>query len=102
MENLVILDDKLHGESETKQVSQFDRLNKWFLDSQKVKLKDKVTFYRLLATMVNSGITVLQALRILHSQQKNKVMRRLQSQMIDGVRSGKNLSSTLKDHPHNF
>lgn len=101
LDNLIIVDDRNDAPEKVEQ-SLFDRINEWFLDSQKIRLRDKVAFYRLLATMVNSGITVLQALKILHSQQKNKTMKRLQDQMIESVRGGKNLSATLKNHPNNF
>lgn len=102
MEKLIILDDSNQESLDAKPHSWMDRFNDYLMDSQKVKLKDKMTFYRLLATMVNSGITVLQAVKILHGQQKNKVMRRLQGQMVKNIRSGKNLSATLREHPNNF
>jgi hypothetical protein len=31
-----------------------DKINDWFLDQQSLKVKQKVVFYRMLATMVNS------------------------------------------------
>ena len=52
--------------------------------------------------MVNAGLTVLQALRILHDEQKNPVMKKVEETMIKNIQSGHNLSSTLKDFPKSF
>jgi type IV pilus assembly protein PilC len=68
----------------------------------KMKLKDKITFYRLLATMVNAGLTVLQAIKILHTEQKNPSIKRIEEKMIQNIQSGRNLSVTLKEFPKSF
>lgn len=42
---------------------------------QKVKIKDKVIFFRLLATMINAGISLVKAIAILEKQEKNPVLK---------------------------
>jgi len=67
-----------------------------------MRLKDKMTFYRLLATMVNAGLTVLQAIKILHEEQHNPSVKKIEAKMIENIQSGKNLSATLKEFPKSF
>jgi type IV pilus assembly protein PilC len=52
--------------------------------------------------MVNAGLTVLQALKVLRDEQKNPVMKRIQDSMIRDIHSGHNLSTTLKAFPKSF
>lgn len=52
--SIIILSEKFEAPKETAQINWWNQLNDSFIASQKVKLKDKVTFYRLLATMVNA------------------------------------------------
>ncbi len=100
-EQIIILSEQFEGPKEKKQ-SWWELINDILVTNQKVKLKDKVTFYRLLATMVNAGLTILQALKVLKDDQKNPVMKKIETTMIENIHSGKNLSSTLKMFPKSF
>lgn len=100
---IIILSEKFEApKAAVEQKSWWEAINDALLTNQKVKLKDKVTFYRLLATMVNAGLTVLQALNVLRDEQKNPVMKKIQDVMIKEIHSGHNLSSTLKLFPKSF
>jgi type IV pilus assembly protein PilC len=101
--NIIILSEKFDTpKSAEVQKSWWEAINEALITNQKVRLKDKVTFYRLLATMVNAGLTVLQALKVLRDEQKNPVMRKVQDTMIRDIQSGHNLSTTLKAFPKSF
>lgn len=54
-----------------------DVLNKFFISLQKVRIKDKVIFFRLLATMINAGISLVKAIAILERQEKNAVLKQI-------------------------
>ena len=100
---IIILSEKFEApKTNVEQKSWWVAINDALLTNQKVRLKDKVTFYRLLATMVNAGLTVLQSLKVLRDDQKNPVMKRVQDSMIKEIHSGHNLSSTLKLFPKSF
>lgn len=100
---IIILSEKFDApKSLTPQKTWWQTINDTLLANQKVKLKDKVTFYRLLATMVNAGLTVMQSLKVLHDEQKNPVMKKIQDSMIKDIHSGHNLSHTLKAFPKSF
>jgi len=100
--SIIILSEKFETPKSLSQKSWWDAINDVLIANQKVKLKDKVTFYRLLATMVNAGLTVLQAMKVLHDEQKNAVMKKVQESMIRDIQSGHSLSSTLKLFPKSF
>ena len=100
--SIIILSEKFETPKNLKQKSWWEAINDALVTNQKVKLKDKVTFYRLLATMVNAGLTVLQAIKVLHAEQKNPVMKKVQESMIRDIQSGQSLSATLKLFPKSF
>lgn len=100
--SIIILSEKFEAPKSRVQKSWWEAINDMLITNQKVKLKDKVTFYRLLATMVNAGLTVLQALKVLCDDQKSPVMKRIQTSMLKDIRSGHNLSATLKLFPKSF
>lgn len=101
--NIIILSEKFEApKSAADKKTWWQALNDALISNQKVGLKDKVAFYRLLATMVNAGLTVLQALRILHDEQKNPVMKKVEETMIKNIQSGHNLSATLRAFPKSF
>lgn len=101
--NIIILSEKFETpKSLSEKKSWWVALNDALVSNQKVKLRDKMAFYRLLATMVNAGLTVLQALKILYAEQKNPVMKKIEEAMIKNIQSGHNLSSTLRAFPKSF
>ena len=99
---IIILSEKFDTPKVIRQKSWWQAINDVFVFNQRVGLKEKVTFYRLMATMVNAGLTVLQALKILHAEQKNPVMKKVEASMISNIQSGNNLSATLKNFPKSF
>ncbi len=99
---IIILSEKFEAPKSKVQKTWWEAINDALLANQKVRLKDKVTFYRLLATMVNAGLTVLQSLKVLRDEQKNPVMKKVQDAMIQDIHSGHNLSATLKMFPKSF
>ena len=100
--SIIILSEKFETPKSLAKKSWWEAINDALVTNQKVKLKDKVTFYRLLATMVNAGLTVLQALHVLQDEQKNPVMKKVQASMIKQIQSGHSLSSTLQLFPKSF
>jgi len=74
-----------------------------FKKGGKVKLKDKVIFSRQLATMVNAGVPIVQALTILREQASDS--KRMQAALQDAtkrVEAGGTLADALGQHPDIF
>ena len=68
----------------------------------KVSLTDLVVFTRQLATMIDAGIAIVQALQALADQTPNKVMRDVIRDICARVESGESLSEALQKHPKAF
>ncbi len=68
----------------------------------KVALADLVVFTRQLATMIDAGIAIVQALQALADQTPNKVMRDTIRDVTTRVESGESFSEALTRHPKAF
>jgi len=61
-----------------------------------------VIFYRELATMISSGMTLVQGLDVLERNQPNAVMRRVIRELSRGVQQGRPLSEQMRRFPSVF
>lgn len=68
----------------------------------RIKLDDLVVFSRQLATMVESGITLVQALHILSEQSENKILSQTTLKIKEDIESGSGLHEALERHPKIF
>jgi len=69
---------------------------------KKIKLDDLVIFSRQFSTMVDSGISVVQALSILAEQSENKTLADTTYTISKDIESGSNLCDALSKHPKIF
>src|SRR5688572_30984028 len=67
-----------------------------------IKTRDVVIFTRQFATMINSGLPLVQALDILSQQTENKVLADVTRQVVYDVESGHTLADALRKHPKAF
>ena len=67
-----------------------------------IKTRDVVVFTRQFATMINSGLPLVQALDILSQQTENKVLADVTRQVVYDVESGHTLADALRKHPKAF
>ena len=70
--------------------------------SKKVKLDDIVIFSRQLATMVDSGIPLVQAMDILHDQIEKQNFKSIVASIRDDIEVGSSFSDALSKHPSTF
>jgi type IV pilus assembly protein PilC len=94
--------DKIEELKNLRKITLFDKINEYIISVQGLKIKDKVIFFRLLATMLNSGITVMKALSILEKQEKNKIVKNIFFSMGNMLEDGKNLSEAMIEFPNSF
>jgi type IV pilus assembly protein PilC len=81
----------------------YGRINGYFVDHTKIKIKDKATVFRLLAVMINAGLSIIKSLKTLASQ--NEKIPRLSKtllQMADAIEGGKSLSGAMEQYPEIF
>jgi len=68
----------------------------------KVETKDLVIFTRQFATMIDSGLPLVQCLDILASQQDNKFFQKILYKVKEDVESGSTFADALAKHPKAF
>jgi type IV pilus assembly protein PilC len=67
-----------------------------------IKTRDIVIFTRQFATMINSGLPLVQSLDILAEQTENQVFRKVIQDVLYDVESGHTLADALGKHPKVF
>jgi type IV pilus assembly protein PilC len=85
---------KIEDESAKKKATSAKRGN--------VKMRDIVIFTRQFATMINSGLPLVQALDILARQTENKALSGVTRDVVFDVESGNTLADALRKHPKAF
>lgn len=68
----------------------------------RVKSKDKIIFSRQLSTLISAGLPLIQSLRTVQDQTKNKTMQIVINEIIVELEGGKTLSDALSKHPGVF
>ncbi len=68
----------------------------------KIETKDLVVFTRQFATMIDSGLPLVQCLDILASQQENKTFKEILYKVKESVESGSTFADALGKHPRAF
>lgn len=79
-----------------------DRINLWMVDHSGLKIKERVTMFRLMATMINAGLSLVKTLQILEDQTKNQKIKRVCSHLRHTVEMGRNLSEGMLKYPDVF
>lgn len=69
---------------------------------EKVAPKDIVIFTRQLATMIDSGLPIVQSLDILAQQSENKTLAKIVKQIKQDVEGGTTFADSLRKHPKQF
>jgi type IV pilus assembly protein PilC len=68
----------------------------------KIQTRDLVIFTRQFATMIDSGLPLVQCLEILASQQENKAFQEVLYKVKESVESGSTFADALSKHPKAF
>jgi len=101
----IIVDPKISGFSESSNffVSLFNRINFYFISKSNVNVRDKATFFHLLAVMTNSGIPMIRSLRSLVVQMnKSPKMQSVIESLEISIENGNSLSLAMADFPKVF
>ena len=67
-----------------------------------VKAKQLTAFTRQMSTLVNAGLPLMRALRVLQRQEKNPALRDAVVQMAESIESGSTFAEALAAHPKVF
>jgi type IV pilus assembly protein PilC len=67
-----------------------------------IKTREVVIFTRQFATMINSGLPLVQSLTILAEQTENKNFAKITTQVLQDIQAGQTLADSMKKHPKVF
>jgi type IV pilus assembly protein PilC len=79
-----------------------DSLNDYLAEHSKVKSKDKAVAFRLLSVMINAGLSIVKALKILAKQSESPKLKLVFEDIAQKVERGKSFSEALGDHSEIF
>lgn len=92
----------VYGVYDNRNASFFTKINDFFIDHQRIGLKEKAYFFHLLAVMVDAGIPVLQALKVLAGKTENLRFQRIINTLAYSTTTGKTLSDSMARFPDIF
>jgi type IV pilus assembly protein PilC len=67
-----------------------------------IKTREVVIFTRQFATMINSGLPLVQSLTILAEQTENKIFAKIITQVLNDIQAGQTLADSMRKHPKVF
>ncbi len=108
MSDLFILDEEKKNNNwnfvtKKEEIPLMDRINGYLLAKQKLTVKQKVLFFRLLSTMINAGITLTKWVAILEKQEKEwTVLKNILKNFQINLKEWKWLSECLLKYPTSF
>jgi type IV pilus assembly protein PilC len=76
--------------------------NEFVMGLSGVKLQEKVTFYQLLAVMINAGVPIIRSLYVLSDQTKNIHFKKIIRALAQKMEEGSSFSQSMKDYPKVF
>lgn len=94
--------DIIYGLYDAARQPMMTRLNDFLIDHSKVPLQEKAYFFQLLAVMVDAGVPVIQAVKMLARRTDSERFRRVLNTVAHTVTQGKNLSVSLARFPDVF
>ncbi len=78
------------------------RMQDFFIDRKKVSVKDKSYFFHLLAVMIDAGIPIMKALKVLSKKTENPRFARIINTLAYDVERGKLMSVSMQKFPDVF
>ena len=78
------------------------RFRDFFIDRQRVSIKEKSYFYHLLAVMLDAGIPIMRSLKVLSKKTSNERFARVINTMAYDVERGKGMSQSMPKFPDIF
>ena len=82
--------------------ARFIKLNKWTESLTRIKLREKVTFFQLMAVMINAGVPIIRCLYVLSDQNPNPKLKNIIRALGAQMEEGSSLSKAMANHPDLF
>lgn len=99
---LIVDNDKNKIDRKENKTNILDSLKFLFASFSKIKTKDKVQFFRLMSTMLNSWLSLVKAVSVLEKQQKKWKLKEILVRFIYELNTWKKLSECFELFPNDF
>lgn len=96
-----IMDIRTKKAEEKKERVKNTRLS-FGLKHLKLSKKARLAFYDQMATLVGSGVPLIDSLSLIQAQEKNKNVKKLYAEMIHEINGGLSLAESMEFFPHVF
>lgn len=94
--------DVIYGLYDRRRQPIFTRINDFMIDHSRIPLQEKAYFFHLLAVMIDAGIPLIQALKMLANKTKSERFRRVLLTIAYNVVQGKKFSEGMSRFPGVF
>lgn len=78
------------------------QLNVFVSSFSKIKIKEKIVFYRLMSTMLNAGMSLIKSVSVLEKQEKNPKFQKMLWEIMAWLKEWKNLSDCMDVYTASF
>lgn len=95
-------DPVIYGVYDNRQRPFWVRISDFFIDRQRISLKEKAYFFHLLGVSLDAGMTLLKALHVLADKNRNERLRRVLSTLVYEMENGKSFSEAMGRFPDVF
>ncbi len=92
----------LGGKRKADLYKAYRKLHKTFAFKRGVPDREKTIFYELLATMIEAGVPLIQAVRVFTDQTQHKYFRKVNQALAYQLEKGQSLSQAMHEYPHVF
>lgn len=79
-----------------------ERINDYLARFTPIKVAEKASFFRLLATMINAGLSIVRSLAILTEQTENLHLKKVIHRVMEDIEAGGSFSAALAKFPDQF
>ncbi len=110
MSDILIIDNEVSNSNikdehnaSIKKKNLMDRIDDYLMAQQKLSVKDKVMFFRLLSTMINAWVSLTKWIAILEKQEKKKtLLKSILNSFLEDLKTGKWLSLCMEKYSSSF
>lgn len=92
----------IYGVYDSSKQSLFNRIDDFLVDHRKVSLEEKAYFFHLLAVMIDAGMPLVPAVKMLANSTRNERFYRVLSTLAFSLMQGKKLSDSMARFPDIF
>lgn len=83
-------------------IDTYRHLDTWIKSMSKIGIKEKMTFFSLLAVTLNAGVPLIKALNTIANEMSNYRLKQITIGLSKRVEQGRKLSSAMEDFPKVF